>query len=678
MATTYNAITRQARRGSESAGVLNDWVDKGLLLTTTKIVDKADNQEVTWDKHGLICREYDSVSDSYSDKQLKLINKGLYVTDNNWRTAKAGIGNFTFFNPSVNDGEGEWQEGYGVIADTLVGNLILGKNVGIYNTTNSITMDENGFIMTTNGTQDDTPQSVFTIRRKTISGGETSYNNMFYIDSNGYVTINGGVKIQTGDNQDDTTLIEMVDGKITSQITSALDDEGVINSEITQAVDNVEIKVASELYGTTDKKLNEARLDIQSGSIVSTVSQKLNTADLGTQITQNAESVRLAWNGTSKYMAFEYSNNSPSLSIYSSSLSDNADSTEKNNKRLLKLDTSGLGIYTATDGTLQMKLNNNGSWFYNNGTTTGKIGTNVMGAGENPLQGLTFDLETEANFMAWGYKEGGTNVYETRLIYYPNTVELPVAEYAHSGIFLEKGFHFYDDIYLDTGKILHLGDYAEITTETGIILQNQYSATRIYGNGAGVTLAGDIVFNPMSGGVVYCGSDLYMSDHVIYDTTIATSSDARLKKNIINSPVNALSLLNQIDIKEFDWIRSKEHTNAGIIAQQLQEIIPELVQTNPNTGRLSIKSDNFIPYLIKAIQELITCLSNDSKYKNALKSFGVEFSKSKNGWKDSLNVNDKEKFIIETEYNPAKEMDSVSVKGNERDKKIHEILRRTV
>lgn len=679
MSTTYNAVTRQARRGNTSAGIIDDWVNQGLKLTTTKIADKADNQEVTWDKHGLMCREYNDILDSYSDEQLKLINKGLYITDNNWRTAKVGVGKFTFFNPEANNGEGEWQEGYGVIADTLVGNLILGKNVGIYNTTNSITMDENGFIMTTNGTQDDTPQSVFTIRRKTISGGETSYNNMFYIDSNGYVTINGGVKIQTGDNQDDTTLIEMVDGKITSQITSALDDEGVINSEITQAVDNVEIKVASELYGTTDKKLNEARLDIQSGSIVSTVSQKLNTADLGTQITQNAESVRLAWNGTSKYMAFEYSNNSPSLNIYSSSLSDNADSTEKNNKRLLKLDTSGLGIYTATDGTLQMKLNNNGSWFYNNGTTTGKIGTNVMGAGENPLQGLTFDLETEAGFMAWGYKESGTNGYETRLIYYPNTVELPVAEYEHSGIFLEKGFHFHDDMYLSFGKTLHLGDYAEITTgSTGLTLQNQYSATRIYGNGAGVSLAGDIGLSPVSGGVVNCGSDLYMNDNVIYDTTIATSSDARLKTNITDSSVNALSLLNQIDIKEFDWIKSKEHTNVGIIAQQLQKIIPELVQTNPNNGRLSIKSDNFIPYLIKAIQELIACISNDSKCKNILKSLSVELSNNKNNWKDSLTIDEKQKFILETEYKPVKENTEISAKENERNKKIQEFLRRPI
>lgn len=679
MATTYSTTIRQARQGSESASVIDSWVDKGLLLTTTKISDKADNQEVTWDKHGLLCREYDLISESYTDNQLKLINKGLYVTDNNWRTAKAGIGNFTFFNPSANNGEGEWQEGYGVIADTLVGNLILGKNVGIYNTTNSITMDENGFIMTTNGTQDDTPQSVFTIRRKTISDGEMLYDNMFYIDSNGYVTINGGVKIQTGDNQDDTTLIEMVNGKITSQITSALDDEGVINSEITQAADNVEIKVASELYGTTNKKLNEARLDIQAGSIVSTVSQKLNTSDLGTQIVQNAESVRLAWNGTSKYMAFEYSNDSPSLNIYSSSLSDNADSTEKNNKRLLKLDTSGLSIYTATDGTLQMKLNNNGSWFYNNGITIGKIGTNTIGTGENSLRGLTFDLDTEASFMGWGYKESGTNSYATQLYYYPNTVEIPDAEYEHSGFFMERGFHFYDDIYIYYGKTLHLGSSTEITNGSdGLILQNQYSATRIYGNGAGVTLAGDIGLSPVSGGVVNCGSDLYMNDNVIYDTTIATSSDARLKTNITDSSVNALSLLNQIDIKEFDWIKSKEHTNVGIIAQQLQKIIPELVQTNPNNGRLSVKSDNFIPYLIKAIQELIACISNDSKCKNILKSLSVELSNNKNNWKDSLTIDEKQKFILETEYKPVKENTEISAKENERNKKIQEFLRRPI
>ena len=246
MATTYNSVSRQARRGDKSASMLNDWVDEGLSLTQTKIIDNADNQEVSWDKHGLVCREYDSVTDTYSDKQVKLINKGVYVTDNGWRTAKAGIGNFTFFNPAANNGEGEWQEAYGVIADTLVGNLILGKNVGIYNTANSITMDENGFTLTTNGTNNDEPQSVFTIRRKTLSNGNKNFIEMLRIDSNGYLTINGNaVNIQINNNeQENTTLVNMVDGKITTQIT---DNNEMISSQITQTANEIKSTVSSSM-----------------------------------------------------------------------------------------------------------------------------------------------------------------------------------------------------------------------------------------------------------------------------------------------------------------------------------------------------------------------------------------------------------------------------------------------
>ncbi|MBQ2176853.1 MAG: tail fiber domain-containing protein [Alphaproteobacteria bacterium] len=249
MATSYNSVSRQARRADKNSAMVENWVDDGLSLTTTKIVDKADNQEVSWDKHGLICREYDALTDSYSDKQIKLINKGVYITDNGWRTAKAGIGNFTFFNPAANDGDGEYQEAYGVIADTIVGNVILGKNVGIYNTKNSITMDENGFTLTTDGTGSDDPQSVFTIRRKTVNNGVKSFKDMFYIDSNGFVTINGGVKIDIDGQSGNSTMVEMVDGKITTHITDELADGGLIESSISQT--------AGEIRSEASKAMNQ-------------------------------------------------------------------------------------------------------------------------------------------------------------------------------------------------------------------------------------------------------------------------------------------------------------------------------------------------------------------------------------------------------------------------------------
>ena len=85
--------------------------------------------------------------------------------------------------------------------------------------------------------------------------------------------------------------------------------------------------------------------------------------------------------------------------------------------------------------------------------------------------------------------------------------------------------------------------------------------------------------------------------------SINNQSDARMKKNIHSTSVNALKILNGIDLKEFDWVQSGEHERIGIIAQQLEQIAPELVQQEQD-GHLSIKTTKFIFYLIKAIQEL--------------------------------------------------------------------------
>ena len=746
MATTYNAITRQARRGSESAGVLNDWVDKGLLLTTTKIVDKADNQEVTWDKHGLICREYDSVSDSYSDKQLKLINKGLYVTDNNWRTAKAGIGNFTFFNPSANNGEGEWQEGYGVIADTLVGNLILGKNVGIYNTTNSITMDENGFIMTTNETQDDAPQSVFTIRRKTISNGITEYKNMFYIDSNGYVTINGGVKIETENSQGDTTLVEMVDGKITIHITEELDNGGLIQSAVAQTANEIKSTVSSAVskYDTTGYTItisgygmpttssnnfaassyngkyyldqNNGNLYLSNGSSWSNVKTlNLITTNLQTQITQNAtditskvssddvhtiiqqtpEDVRIAWNGISNYISFEdaaikiknssnnllmqLSNNGLNLYNSSSALLMNLNNNgmnlyDSNNALLMRLgsngmnlydtsnvllmclNSSGLGLYESDGNSgnrLTMRMNRSGANYYNEGNFIGSIGTNKM-AGDSTIRGLTFNLETVADgdtarYMSWGYRNNSNDdAYTIKMAYYTNDFNYTRPS-THTQQNWKKGFHFADDVYFRYDA--HIGNNGYIGYyNDGIILENTVNnSTNSFlrftgGRGATVKLDEDINISAATG-KLSSYVDFYMNNHIIYDSVISSSSDARLKKNISSSSEMALSLLNKIDISQFDWIETDEHIAAGFIAQQLQEVIPKAVLENPETTRLSIRTDILIPYIIKAIQELTECIGTDNKYKGVLQSIGITTSKNKEKWKDKMGLSEKNKFI---------------------------------
>ena len=206
MASSYGAVTRQANKGKKSNDRLNDWVTDGLALTNMKIVSAADNQNITWDSHGILCREYLPVSDTYSEKQIKIINKGLYVTDDNWRTSKAGVGNFTFYNPKT----GQEEEAYGVIAETLVGNLILSQEVGIYNTTGSVSIDENGIEIISDMTGDDPVPMHMSIGRIYLnSEGEEQTDRAIYIDSDGNVVISGNVKINSSEEYDIETVNDL-------------------------------------------------------------------------------------------------------------------------------------------------------------------------------------------------------------------------------------------------------------------------------------------------------------------------------------------------------------------------------------------------------------------------------------------------------------------------------------
>lgn len=220
MATSYNGVVRQSTINTNFKNKMNEMIAKGLSMTNTKIVSNADNQDITWDEHGLLCREYDDVLSDYTDSQLKIINHGIYITDDNWKTARAGIGNFIYFDPK----DKTYKESYGIIADTLVSNLILTSEVGIYNEEKSIEMAKDGIIVTTNTMN----KNVFTIRKEiTDDEGNVTYERQLYIDDNGNIRLAGNASIAwdsiTGTenvvvkdtlNEFMATVKEQIDGKI--------------------------------------------------------------------------------------------------------------------------------------------------------------------------------------------------------------------------------------------------------------------------------------------------------------------------------------------------------------------------------------------------------------------------------------------------------------------------------
>lgn len=88
-----------------------------------------------------------------------------------------------------------------------------------------------------------------------------------------------------------------------------------------------------------------------------------------------------------------------------------------------------------------------------------------------------------------------------------------------------------------------------------------------------------------------------------YDTT----SDVRLKKDIVNCDYKALDLINDFKFKSFNWkyheeFGQKPYTEIGLIAQEVEEISENFVSMAGEYKTLN--QFNLLTYSLKAIQEL--------------------------------------------------------------------------
>ena len=87
-----------------------------------------------------------------------------------------------------------------------------------------------------------------------------------------------------------------------------------------------------------------------------------------------------------------------------------------------------------------------------------------------------------------------------------------------------------------------------------------------------------------------------------------TASDKRIKKNIVDSEIKAIELINKIHHKSFDWNKEKAykegHVDCGYIAQELIEIDPNFVIYNNEFDTYQINTLYVLSTSTKAIQEL--------------------------------------------------------------------------
>lgn len=183
MSTSYSSVKRQAKQGEKSNSVLNNWVENGLSATNTKIIS-ADEQNQVWDKKGMLFRQYDPITNTYGDEQLRIINSTIAITDDNWKTTKTAIGKYFYIDPHT----GELKTAYGVNGETIVGKLLIGKQLDISNESGNLGFGVDGLVVKNDmNTITMNPSDESIINIKNNSG------NIFSLNEKGELVIIGNI-----------------------------------------------------------------------------------------------------------------------------------------------------------------------------------------------------------------------------------------------------------------------------------------------------------------------------------------------------------------------------------------------------------------------------------------------------------------------------------------------------
>ena len=230
-----------------------------------------------------------------------------------------------------------------------------------------------------------------------------------------------------------------------------------------------------------------------------------------------------------------------------------------------------------------------------NQNTSGNAATATALETARSIGGVSFD--GTANINLPGVNQSGTqNTSGTAggLSGTPNiTVGAVVSEHINnSGVTTSTG-GFVGNL---TGTASTATSATTATTATNITLADESSdstcfpvfATAATGNQAPKTDSSALTYDA-SGGILSA-------------TDFNTTSDINLKKDI-EIITNANEILNQINGVNFTWIKSNK-PSIGIIAQEIEKVLPQLVNERTDTGTKSVNYNGLIGVLIEAVKEL--------------------------------------------------------------------------
>lgn len=455
-----------------------------------------------------------------------------------------------------------------------------------------------------------------------------------------YILQNGTAKIIRRINDDGTVKDTEVEENIGEL--KILLEEGTNTIEIKDFNAEIKVKWAIKSDFTdifTTKVEMSSTIGQTAGQIMTEVNKKVDNAEIGTKITQNYESVQIAWNSISEFIKF---------------LNAMLQILDKNQKLLMSLDKTGMHFFNSTGKEIgNIGINNAEVSFYINGDVSGSsmswgINKTINGemkyfpvfsySGYNTDSGTEFGgkflleapliMQEKTLFLGQDINSsyiqgqetdnrkkttiGNTDdlyVYNSagNLILVLNSSYLKLYEqlemYADPTATGGYDFNFMDNTLLGIDSISASG---EISGNNGTFadIPNSDNVRRFNNTSTDYLIA--VLKSSAGGGSIYCQN---------------ANSDKKFKKNIKNAEISAVDTIMKIKHRQYDWKSNGKHEYVGYIAQELEKINPGLVN--------KIKEDDGETYLLnekaliamatKAIQEQQQQIEELKKEINKLK-----------------------------------------------------------
>jgi hypothetical protein len=219
-------------RGSDQATALDLKIQQGLLDAVTQIKSIDGSQGVSIDKYGIHLRNINP-DGSIDQEEGWLVNNQFLYTDDGFKSTKAVFGKYEF------DG----QRYYGVIAEALVGKLLIGSKIKLENASGTMLFDDNGLSVT-----NEINSFVVNPNDNKLLKISNNTEDILYVDDKGNLNITGTINATSGTigkcaiNEDGKLIVPAanIDGELiaNSVVVKNGDDDVLFNAA------NGEVKIA--------------------------------------------------------------------------------------------------------------------------------------------------------------------------------------------------------------------------------------------------------------------------------------------------------------------------------------------------------------------------------------------------------------------------------------------------